>query len=64
METSSKWLKRCFHNREVTSRDGNMNVNVIGRDMIIKVLGWARSSGKSCRNSRWESRHGTLGTPN
>lgn len=46
MEMSRKKPGRCFHVREATSRDGNMNVNVISRDMIIKILGWMRSSRK------------------
>lgn len=51
MEMSRKKPGRCFPVREATSRDGNMNVNVISRDMIIKILGWVRSSRKPCKKA-------------
>ena len=40
------------------SKDGNMDGDVISRDMIIKALGWMHSPRGSYRNSKEKNRHG------
>lgn len=55
MEMSRKWLQRCLQISEAMSGDGNMETDVISRDMIIKAL---RRGIHCLRNSKEENKLG------